>query len=123
MSLTCFFFFLPCKLLERRKTWQSVFYSHAVLLSETGELILCLCQFLSFHFWPPNLNYKQILPQLLFYHFLFDCMQNSFTGCLQLSFHPSLYLLLFWASFCFFFFFSLPHFQAPHLPEIFVTLV
>lgn len=78
-------YFLHCKWFERNKTWHSVFYSY-FLPSRTGPLILCLCHFVSFHFWPCHLNYKQILctSQLLFCH---PPPQNC-------SSHPSLYRLL-----------------------------
>lgn len=103
-------FFSICKLLET-KTLHSIFSSHGVFLRQTWEPILYFCQFLSFHFWPPNLNYKEILYtffQLLFYHFFFDFMQNSFESCRQLSFHPFPYLLLFRARSRFFFIPRLP---------------
>lgn len=79
-------YFLHCKRFERNKTWHSVFYSY-FLLSRTGPLILCLCHFVSFHFWPCHLNYKQILctSQLLFCHIFLDFCSS----------HPSLYQLPF----------------------------
>lgn len=87
-------FFCIASCLREKDLAQCVlfWYSYGVL-SKTGELILRLCHFVSFHFWPCSLNYKHILctSELLFSHTSFDFfMQNS-------SSHLLLYLLLFLA--------------------------
>lgn len=107
-KITCLFF-LSCKVLREEKTWHCVFYSHGILLSKTGELILVLVSLLPFLASQSELQTNPVhLSHLLFDRFLFDFMQNISTGCLQLSFHPFLYLPLFRARFRLLFISKLP---------------
>lgn len=47
-----------------------------VIFRKIGELIFRFCQFLNFHFWPPNLNYKQNLLTSPSFYSISSCLNK-----------------------------------------------